>query len=165
MWADYLHHLFLHFPIAGSLLLSIAAFFYLRREESDGSDLLALLTWGGRLVTTCTVLAMVTGIVAAPGWLGGDGPLELDHHRNMGLTVACVAIGTTTCFELGLRQNNRYLLRLGSVLWFAVFFGAVGTGHWGGSVVHSDRIPWDGSEPTIDTLDSETLEAEANDAP
>ena len=99
-----------------------------------------------------TTAAVVSGILAAPGWFGGDGPLELSHHRNMGVTVWCVAFVATISGEVGFRYSHTYLRRFAALVWCAAAFGVIGTGHWGGSVVHSDLVPWDGSVPAIEEI-------------
>lgn len=149
MWSEYIHHLCLHFPIVGSLFLFGVSLLYVK---SPAENLETILRIGGWITAVLSLSAMVSGIIAAPGWLGGDGPLELDHHRNMGLMVGVLALAAAASFEIGIRKDVDYLKRYGAVTWFAVFLGALGTGHWGGSVVHSDRVPWDGSEPTIEQL-------------
>lgn len=147
-WAPYIHHLTLHFPIALSLALAAVGIWWVR---TDDQRLGTLVRIGGWVAFTAATLAMVSGIIAAPGWLGGDGPDELTDHRYMGIVVWVTAGTAALATEIGARSNNRYAQRFGALCWCAVAFAAIGAGHWGGSTLHSDTVPWDGSEPAMKT--------------
>lgn len=145
-WPEYLHHLSLHFPIVGNLFLAGIGIWWIRTDDARLSQLLRVAGWA---VFGATTVAMVSGIVAAPGWLGGDGPQTLSDHRNMGVTVWCVAAVAAVAFEVGLREKIAYVQRFAALCWCAAAFGAVGAGHWGGSALHSDKIPWQGTPPVL----------------
>ena len=156
MWDHYLHHITVHFPIIGSFGLAAIACVYIAKDELSYERLLRFGGWVVAIVSTVTV---VSGVLMAPGWFGGDGPLELTHHRNMGIAAYVTILTAAIGFEIGLRQPKPYAKRFSALLWVAIAFGCVGAGHWGGSVVHSDIIPWDGSAPVI----KETVETTSND--
>lgn len=120
--------------------------------RKPAENLETILRFAGWFIALASVTAMVSGILAAPDWVRIGGPEELDHHRYMGIMVGVCALVCAIAFEFGVRQSSDYLKRFSALTWFAVFFGAVGTGHWGGSVVHSDRVPWDGTAPLIEEV-------------
>lgn len=145
-WPDYIHHLTLHFPIVGSMFLAVVGVWWVRTGDERLGQ---LLRFGGLAVFAITTVAVTSGIVAAPGWFGGDGPENLSHHRNMGLlvwsTMAVAAIG----LEIGLRQGHAYAQKFAALCWCAAAFGVIGAGHWGGSALHSDIVPWQGTPPIV----------------
>ncbi|GEM_PF-1867288 len=152
MWPEYLHHLFLQIPISGAIGLSILGVAYVRQPAQNLEKLLRYMGWG---LFFCIIAASVSGILSAPGALGGAGPEELSHHRNMGLMVFFFAASSAIAFEVGIRDQtsaSQYIKKTAALMWIAVALSAVGAGHWGGSVVHSDQIPWDKSQPAIQKL-------------
>lgn len=146
LWPEYIHHVSLHFPIAGSLLLACIGVWWVK---TDDPTLGRLLRFAGWFVFGMTTAAAFSGIIAAPGILGGDGPQTLSDHRNMGVTLWCVAGVAAIAFEIGTRRNEAYLRRFAALCWCAAAFGAVGAGHWGGTALHSDKIPWQDTPPVL----------------
>ena len=147
LWPEYIHHLTLHFPIAGSMLLAGVGIWWVRTDDPTLARLVRVVGW---IVFAATTAAAVSGVAAAPGILGGDGPQTLSDHRNMGITLWCVVAIAAIAFEVGLRKDEPYVKRFAALVWCAAAFGAVGAGHWGGSALHSDKIPWQGTPPVLD---------------
>lgn len=145
-WPEYIHHVTLHFPIVGSMFLAAIGVWWVR---TDDVRLGVLLRHAGWVVFVATTAAAVSGILSAPGVLGGDGPQVLSDHRNMGVTTWCVVAIAAIAFEAGVRQQVDYLKRFAALCWCAAAFAVIGAGHWGGSGVHSDKIPWQGTPPAL----------------
>lgn len=145
-WPEYIHHITLHFPIAGSILLAPVAAWWV---HTDDPRLEQVVRFGGAAIFAVTTVAVISGIVAAPGMLGGDGPQTLSDHRNMGVTVWSAMAAAVIGFEVGRRRAHDYTKRFGALCWIAVAFGVIGAGHWGGSALHSDTIPWQGEPPVV----------------
>ena len=145
--AEYIHHVTVHVPLVASAMMAVIATYWLRTDSGDVKPLVRWLGWGTLLATTA---AVVSGIVAAPGAFGGDGPKVLADHRNLGLTTYWAMFTAVVAFEWGHRSGNRPTQRFGALVWWAVVFGAIGTGHWGGSSLHSDVVPWDGTQPAYE---------------
>ena len=152
MWTEFLHHLFLQVPITASLGLAMIGIYFVISPANNIALIIRYLGWITFIAITGTALS---GIFSAPGILGGDGPIELSHHRNLGLIVWSIALLATVGFEIGARtvsEYSKYIKSASVLLWIAVAFSAIGAGHWGGAVVHSDKIPWDLSPPVIKDL-------------
>jgi hypothetical protein len=147
VWPEYIHHVTLHFPIVGTLFLAAVGVWWVRTDDARLGQLLRFAGW---FVFAATSAAAVSGMIAAPGLLGGDGPQTLSDHRNMGVTVWCTVAIAAIAFELGLRKQIAYVQRFAALCWCAAAFGVIGAGHWGGSALHSDKIPWQGTPPVID---------------
>ncbi len=146
-WPEYLHHVTLHFPIVLTFVLAAVGPWWVRTMDER---LGVFLRWCGWAAFVTTTVAMVSGTIAAPGWLGGDGPQGLSDHRNMGmLTWSAVAVAAVA-FEVGIRVGREDVRKFAALCWIAAAIGAVGAGHWGGSALHSDRIPWQGTEPIVE---------------
>lgn len=152
MWTEFLHHLFLQVPIIASIGLTILGIYFVRSPADNLSELLRILSW---MALVGISGAAITGILSAPGLLGGGGPEELSHHRNLGLIVWVITLFATIGFEIGVHNKTKYAHYIKSasiLLWAAVAFVAIGAGHWGGAYVHSDKIPWDLSSPAIEKV-------------
>lgn len=152
-WPEYIHHVSLHFPIVGSLFLAVVGVWWVK---TDDIRLSVLIRWFGWFVFIMTSFAAISGIIAAPGILGGDGPQGLSDHRNMGVTLWCTAAVAAIGFEIGTRTHVAYVRKFAALCWCAAAFGAIGAGHWGGSALHSDKIPWQRTTPIMDELDRAT---------
>jgi hypothetical protein len=151
VWAEYIHHVTLHFPIVLSIVLAAVGIWWVRTDDARLGVFLRFAGWAAFGLAT---LAMVSGIIAAPGLLGGDGPPELSDHRYMGIVVWVASGIAATAFELGRREENAYVQRFGALCWCAVAFAAIGAGHWGGSTLHSDSVPWDRTQPAMETWEA-----------
>lgn len=152
MWFEYIHHLLLQIPGTGTIGLAIIAVIYVKKPAENLEQLLRLLGW---LMFFVTTLAAFSGIMSAPGILGGNGPEELSHHRNFGVMVFLLVAASTIGFEIGIRSASTsamYIKKAASLIWIGAAVSAFAAGHWGGSVVHSDQIPWDQSPPIIEKL-------------
>lgn len=152
MWSEFIHHLFLQVPATGTIGLAILGVVYVRNPAENLEQLLRFLGWGLFVVTTGAALS---GILSAPGILGGDGPGELSHHRNFGVMVFMLVGTSAIGFEIGMRNPSVfsiYIKKAAALVWIAAAISAFAAGHWGGSVVHSDQIPWDKSPPIIQKL-------------
>jgi hypothetical protein len=162
MWVPYLHHLSTHFPIVMSLLLAIVGWWYVRQPHQI---LLTLLRWGGWTTVVLTTAAVVSGLLAVPdGWVS-DGTDELAHHRNLGVLLWLVMTLAAVVFEIGVAQGQQAVRKLGALLWSVCFVGVLGAGHWGGSMMHSDRIPWQGAAPKLGYHVDIAKESDAGAAP
>ena len=146
MWVSYLHHLSTHFPIVMSLVLAVVGGWYVR---SPHRILLTFLRWAGWATMLLTSVALVSGLFAAPEWWTSDGTDALSHHRNLGILLWCVVMLATGFFEVGVIQDRLAFRKLGALMWTVSFVAVLGAGHWGGSMMHSDRVPWQGTEPTL----------------
>lgn len=145
-WAEYLHHVTLHFPIVLSVVLAVVGVWWLK---TDDVRLGVFVRWTGWAAFATATAAALSGIIAAPGILGGDGPQGLSDHRNMGVLTWCVIATAAIAFEVGVRRGESYVKRFAALCWIAAAFSVIGAGHWGGSALHSDKIPWQGTRPIL----------------
>ena len=146
MWAPYLHHITVHFPIVMSLALAAVGIWYLRAGHAP---LLVAVRFAGAATLVITSVSVVAGFLSAEPYWTTDGPDVLIHHRNLGLLVWVVMATGVGAMEWGLKNDDDRVTRFGVVVWIAVAFAAIGAGHWGGSGVHSDIIPWQSNEPVL----------------
>ena len=139
MWPEFVHHLALHFPIVLSLTLAGIGVWSLRADTTELHALMRVLSW---LTLGLTTVAVVSGILAAPGWFGGEGSQRLSHHRNLGLTTWAAVVLATFAYEHGVRFDSPDWRKFAVGVWCVAAFGVIGTGHWGGSEEHTDSVPW-----------------------
>lgn len=139
VWSEYLHHVTVHFPIVATIGLAGIGLLWLSRPTDE---LALLLRWGGWTTFALTTIAVVSGIVTADGLFGGQGSTALRHHRDLGLTTWCVVGLAAWGFERGLRDDSDDWRRFAAALWCVAALSAVGTGHWGGSTLHDEAVPW-----------------------
>ncbi len=152
MWPEYIHHLFLQVPTTGTIGMAVLGIVYVKKPAENLEQLLRFFGWALFFVSTVTA---ISGILSAPGILGGDGPDELSHHRNFGVMVFLLVGFATIGFEVGFRSTSsfsHYIKKAASLMWIGAAVSAFAAGHWGGSVVHSDQIPWDKTAPAIQKL-------------
>lgn len=147
MWFEYLHHVTVHVPIVGSTILAGIGTYWVKTQSDELGNVVRWLGWATLLTTT---VAVVSGIMAAPGDFGGDGPKVIADHRNLGLTTYWAMATGVVAFEWGRRAGSMPAQKFGALVWWAVLLGVIGTGHWGGSSLHSDIVPWDGSRPAYE---------------
>ncbi len=145
--AEYIHHVTVHVPLVASAIMAAIGTYWVLGQSKDVEPIVRWLGWGTLLVTT---IAVVSGILSAPGDFGGDGPKVISDHRNLGLTTYWAMATGVIAFEWGRREKSLPAMKFGAIVWWAVLLGAIGTGHWGGSSLHSDVIPWDGSQPVYE---------------
>ncbi len=139
MWPKYIHHITLHFPIVLSLVLAGIGVWSLKEDTPQFRRLIRWLGWACFLLTTT---AVITGIIAAPGWFGGDGSHRLANHRNMGVTTWVVMGVATFCYDWGVRHKIDDFRTFAIGAWCVCAFAVIGTAHWGGTVAHKKEIPW-----------------------
>ena len=139
MWAPYLHHITVHFPIVLTIVLALTGIWSLYR---DSDALEELMRWIGWVVVAAAGLAVVSGLVAAPGLFGTEGSAGLRHHRDLGLTALGVAALAAYSFERYARGGHADWHKFAVGLWCVAAFAVVGTAHWGGSELHPDKVPW-----------------------
>jgi uncharacterized membrane protein len=145
MWPEYLHHITVHFPIVLTMAMAATGLYSLRRPDSP--DLQVVLRWGGWLTLAMTSIAAISGIISAPGLLGGGGEADLTHHRDLAITTwVVIALGAWS-YNMGVRgdqpqQTSRDWRTFAVAMWCIAVFGVIGTGHWGGFGLHGDTIPW-----------------------
>lgn len=146
MWDAYIHHITVHFPIVMSFVLAVVGAWYVRTEDGR---LFQFVRVAGGLTVAITLVAVVSGLFTAQEFWVEDGPSVLEHHRNLGITVFCVMLTAAIAVEWGHRAAEIKAVKFGALLWIAAAFGVLGAGHWGGLGMHSDRVPWDRSEPVL----------------
>ncbi|MBA2664585.1 MAG: hypothetical protein H0U74_20025 [Bradymonadaceae bacterium] len=144
VWPEYLHHLSVHFPIVLAMVLAAIGLYSLKR---DTPELRTLIRWTGWTTLALTTVALVSGIIAAPGWFGGDGSPELTHHRDLAITAWCTIALATYAYDHGHRHDIRDLRTFAITIWLVATFAVIGTGHWGGSTLHPESVPWAAQEP------------------
>lgn len=144
MWSEFLHHISIHFPIVSVMGLGAIGLFALKNETPE---LQKVLRWGGWAAFVATTVALVSGIVSAPGMFGGGGSPELTHHRDLGITLWIVVGLAVWSYDYGYRHNVRDLRSFGVMMWCVAVFAVVGTGHFGGSELHPSALPWVGGGP------------------
>jgi hypothetical protein len=139
MWSEFLHHITLHFPIVLTLVIAGVGLWSLR---DDIPQFQRFVRWVGWACFALTTLTVASGIIAAPGWFGGDGTPELSHHRWLGLT-AWITMGlATVSYEWGVRESSDDWRKFAIGVWCVTAFAVIGTGHWGGTELHDDKLPW-----------------------
>lgn len=136
MWADYLHHITLHFPIVLTMTMAVVGLYALRTKSED---LIPLLRWGGHATLAFTAMAVVSGLVA--GGISG-GPETLQHHRYLGVTAFIVIALAAFSYEYGIRSQTTEWRSFALCLWWVASFAVIGAGHWGGWGAHTDVIPF-----------------------
>lgn len=152
IWFSWLHHVSIHVPLVMTMVLAVFGIWINHRSSGSGevNDVLwKILRFGGWATAIITLVAVVSGLITADDFWTQDGPMVLIHHRNLGLTgFACVftAVGAT---EWGIRHSQERVRRFGALCWLVASFAMIGAGHWGGSGVHSDRIPWQQEPPVL----------------
>ena len=142
--APYLHHLAIHVPITLSFALAAVGLYALRSTnwEEIPAVIDPILRYGGWLVALATTVAVVTGVVAAPGWFGGEDTVGLRHHRDLALTAWCVIVLAAYSYEKALRGGHPDWKKFAVGCWCVATFGVVGAAHWGGSELHTETVPW-----------------------
>ena len=143
-WPTYLHHLTLHMPIA--LLPGMAALSLYARAHDDATTQ-RLVRLAGLVTLALTSAAALSGILSAPGWLGGDGPKGLTDHRDLALTTWCVTLCAALAYDYGARRAQRDWRMIGTGAWCVAAFAVLGAGHWGGAQQHPEVVPWERSSP------------------
>jgi len=151
----WLHHVSVQFPVVLTFgLAAVGIYGVLRAEISPiPPSIEPILRWGGWFCAAASTVAVVAGLLAAPGTFGGTDTVGLRHHRDMALTTWCV-IGLAACaFEHSSRGGHPDWKLVSVGLWCVAAFGALGTAHWGGSELHRDIVPW--LEPDEETEQSQ----------
>ena len=155
MWAQYLHHITVHFPLVLAIVLGAIGLWSWSADRTDQLD--PILRWGGWAALLFAVVAVISGIVTAPGWFGGEGSVGLRHHRDMGLTSLCVIGFAVWSFEAYARGGHPDWRQVAVGLWCVAAFSVIGTAHWGGSELHEDVVPW------LEETEAEGIDSEAQD--
>lgn len=145
-WFAWLHHTSIHVPLVMSTVLGILGIWVNRRDDQTVWVILRIAGWA---TTATTLVAVVSGLATATEFWTEVGPDVLIHHRNLGILGFVSMLTAVGSIEYGLRTNSQRVRRFGALCWIAVALSMVGAGHWGGSGVHSDRIPWDGQTPAL----------------
>jgi hypothetical protein len=140
MLSTYVHHITLHFPIVGTMLLGALGVWTLREE---GQALQSFLRWAGWALCALTSAAVISGLIAM--YTGAHAPLEpvaLGHHRNLGLLVWSIVAAATFGYDQGVRTRDEDWRRFGVAMWCVAGVAVFGAGHWGGSSMHPDVVPF-----------------------
>jgi len=139
MIAEWLHHVTLHFPIVMTFALAgLGA--WTMREESERT--VSFIRWAGWATFALTTVAVVAGILSAPGWLGGDGPKVLSDHRDLGVTAWFVVGLAAWGYDHGVRHSDREFRLFGVAIWAVASFAVIGAGHWGGVGQYPELSPF-----------------------
>lgn len=139
MGSIFIHHLVLHFPIVLAFVLAAVGLWSVREETPQ---LRRFMRVGGWVCFGFVSVATVSGIIAAPGWFGGDGSPALSHHRNLGVSTWVVMALGAFSYEWGLRSEILDWRKFAVGVWCVGVFAVIGAGHWGGVDRHPDEIPW-----------------------
>jgi hypothetical protein len=138
-WVVYIHHTFLHAPIVLSFVWAAVGLYSLS-HESDATT--AILRWGGWITFGLTSVTALSGIIVAPGWLGGAGSEGLTHHRSLGV-VSWVAVGIASwAYDKGVRRESSDWRHFAVGVWCVASLSVIGTGHWGAAERHPEVVPW-----------------------
>ncbi len=142
----WLHHITLHFPIVLAFVLAALGVYTVKR---DLPVLWTLMIWTSRAAALMTSVAAISGLLAAQALWTDDGPYVLIHHRNLGLLGWAASLAAFGGLEWGRIENEPRAMRFGALCWIAVALAMLGAGHWGGSGLHNDIIPWNTDHPGI----------------
>jgi hypothetical protein len=163
MNAAFLHHLTLHFPIVLTLIWAVVGVWSLLGDETPTHR--TLIRWGGWITLALVTITVVSGLFAAPGWFGGEASEGLRDHRNLGLTTWCVILIATIGYHIGDTKEARPFRVFGIGIWLVAVFSVVGTGHWGGSELHPEPVPWlESDEEASETHQPRPADPGADDA-
>lgn len=135
----YLHHVILHFPIV--LLPTVAGIglYAVGKQSAPLYTLLRVVSW---VSVGFMLLAMISGWLSAPGHVSPEQLGRLEHHRDLALTVGVVGVVAGGCVERGARSQSRDWWVAGVGFWCIAAFGILGVGHWGGSMLNADLVPF-----------------------
>lgn len=136
MWADFVHHLTLHFTIVLPMVLAMAGLYSLR---SDDEVLVPLIQWTGLFTLAVATITVATGLVAG-GFSGGEEALQ--HHRYLGIMTFCVIAIAAIAYDQGVRRDITDLRAYGVTIWWVASVSVIGTGHYGGLGGHLDVVPF-----------------------
>ncbi|MFU8805460.1 MAG: hypothetical protein ACNA8W_16730 [Bradymonadaceae bacterium] len=140
LWFEYIHHITVHFPIVLTMVMAAVGLYATFR--ADTPELQRVLRWGGWITLAATTLAAISGILTAPGLLGGGGEADLTHHRDLAITTWAVIILAAWTYDQGVRREHTDWRKFAVAMWCIAVFGIIGTGHWGGFGLHAESIPW-----------------------
>jgi len=137
----WLHHLFLHFPIA---LSAAAALFVLigwvRRGDESWQAASRLTAY---LAAVTGVLAIATGLASAVHFVEGGGEgAQVERHRNLALTAGAMLLLGATLTWRGTRAPGSFAARAGSVVTLVVAAAVSLAAHFGGEMLHPGLAPW-----------------------
>ncbi len=135
----WVHHVTLHVPLTIPAVLA-ALGLWMWRDESARH--VTFIRWVGLGCLAATTLAMVAGILSAPGFLGGDGSETLRDHRDLGVTAWSVVMLASLSYDYGVRKEDVLWRRLGVCWWAVAALAGLGAGHWGGLHEHAKHIPF-----------------------
>lgn len=139
MWFEFFHHISIHFPIVLVMVLAGIGLYALKNETPE---LQTVLRWAGWAAFAATSVALVSGIVSAPGWFGGGGSVALTHHRDLGILTWVVVGLAVWSYEYGYRRDVRDLRSFGVMMWCVAVLAVIGAGHFGGGTLHDSVLPW-----------------------
>jgi hypothetical protein len=151
MWPPFLHHITLHFPIVLALVLAAVGLWSLR---DDTPQFRRFMRFGGWICFGFATVTAVSGILAAPGWFGGEGSQALSHHRNLGVTAWVVMAIAALSYEWGIRSGIEDWRKFAVGVWCVASFAVIGAGHWGGTERHPDELPWNAEDTNAQPSES-----------
>lgn len=137
----WLHHLFLHFPIA---LSAAAALFvvlgWVRRGDESWRAASRLTAY---LAAATGVLAIATGLASAAHFIeGGGNAAQIEFHRNLALAAGALLILGAVLPWRGTRSPQALAARIGSVVTLLVAAAVSLAAHFGAEVLHPGLAPW-----------------------
>ena len=139
MWADYLHHITVHFPIVMSFVLAGVGTWSVR---DPAPQLVGFVRIGGAATLLITSVAVVAGLLITPEAPSDALTYDLGHHRNLGLTAWFAMAAAVGAYEYGVRHDEPGARGFGALAWWAIALAVVGAAHWGGSTLHGEVMPW-----------------------
>lgn len=137
----WLHHVFLHFPIA---LSAAAALFivisWVRRRDESWQAASRLMTY---LAAAAGVLTITTGLASAAHFVddGGDAG-RVSVHRSLALTASALLLLAAALRWRGARAHQSGVACVGSAVTLVAAAAVSLAAHFGGELLHPGLAPW-----------------------
>ena len=139
IWPKYLHHITIHFPIVLLMVMAALGLWSLRHDIQPMQKAVHIGGWAAFALTS---VAIITGLLTAPGTLGFGGDANLDHHRNLALTTWAITGLGAWSYHKGIQDTERDWRMFGVMMWCVAAFAVLGAGHWGGASHNKEIVPW-----------------------
>jgi len=139
MSIEYIHHITLHAPIVMTVALTALG---VMTSKNETPELIAFLRWSGWITLALTSAAAITGILSAPGMLGGGGDEVLRDHRDLGVTAWCIVALAAFGYDQGVRDKDRDWRLFGISMWGVAAITTAAAAHWGGLGEHAEIVPF-----------------------
>ncbi len=137
----YLHHIFLHFPIALSAAAALFAIFgWVPRGGAQWQAASRLTTY---LAAATAALAIASGLASAAHFIDeGGAPSQVALHRNLALTAGTLLLLGAALVWRGTRAPGSFAARASAVLTVVAAAGVSIAAHFGGEMLHPGLAPW-----------------------